>query len=942
MTIYRVFLTFILSLLLIACGGGSEGGLVNAPSAPDAQNSPIIGQSPMPAPSASIVATPSPSVLPNPNNSVLPSPEASAVSSPESTPESTPETTPSTEATPEPSPVIDECDFTSQCRSVWGETATDCRNSGTLTSVCMCGSEPCSDVFNGGGGENGGGESGVCSVEGDLNQWHKVSVICQGYEANESIDATYKDLRFDVRFYQGEREYWVPGHFAADGDAANSGAALGDVWRAHFMPPKTGAWNYEVSFREGNNIAASLTRDEGNPLTVFDGESGRFNVADSAASGRDMRARGLLRHIDGERYLRFAGDNSVYIEAGMDSPENIFGYADFDNTTKHDNVGSCKGVLHRFSSHEADWDNGDPTWNGGKGKSLIGLLNYISGRGVNAVYVMAMTANGDGCDAHPWVEYSGNRRHFDVSKLDQWELAFSHMSQKGLLIHMMTQETENDQLLNGGDLGLERKLYYRELISRFAHHPALQWNLGEENTNTAAQEKAFADYIRALDPYKHAIFMHTYPGEHDRYEALLGHETIDGPTFQFGGIPESASGGVYGKVLEWAQKSADAGNPWVITMTEASGGQAPTPNTSVTKRQRVYWMWANIMAGGAGFEWYLKNNGSGHAYDLAVEDLREFDAHWQQSGHVATFFRDVVQGGLNIDLQAMQASNELTSTTDDWVLANEGEAYLIYLRNGGATNLSLPDNASYKRLWFNPRTGETHNDTDIQGPGAINLGAPPSESSSDWVLLVYKQTASSSAYNEQNGLVIIDVENTDSDLDLWQRATDIANYSGSGYLEFLGNNPQSGPAASPLTYSFRINKAGLYYLDMHIAKVNMDFNGKFRSDIANDAYVRLDGDYSAGPEAGNAHGNQAPLSALTSNTKFYGGQDNNFVWASGNRLDLGGHNNKRVAIYDLKAGQDYVFTLSGRSKFFKVDRVMFRHQDNNVSAARDLSNSETR
>ena len=29
---------------------------------------------------------------------------------------------------------------------------------------------------------------------------------------------------------------------------------------------------------------------------------------------------------------------------------------------------------------------------------------------------------------------------------------------------------ENDQMLDGGALGDERKLYYRELIARFSHH----------------------------------------------------------------------------------------------------------------------------------------------------------------------------------------------------------------------------------------------------------------------------------------------------------------------------------------------------------------------------------------------------------------------------------------------------------------------------------------
>ena len=65
-------------------------------------------------------------------------------------------------------------------------------------------------------------------------------------------------------------------------------------------------------------------------------------------------------------------------------------------------------------------------------------------------------------------------------------------------MHVLTQETENDQGLDGGELGRHRKLYYRELIARFAHHRALVWNLGEENTDTPDQLKAFASYIKNL------------------------------------------------------------------------------------------------------------------------------------------------------------------------------------------------------------------------------------------------------------------------------------------------------------------------------------------------------------------------------------------------------------------------------------------------------------
>ncbi|WP_020208832.1 hypothetical protein [Gilvimarinus chinensis] len=52
-------------------------------------------------------------------------------------------------ATPTPPPntgepdIFDQCDTTAQCKNVFGNQATDCKNSGTNKSVCMCGSLAC-------------------------------------------------------------------------------------------------------------------------------------------------------------------------------------------------------------------------------------------------------------------------------------------------------------------------------------------------------------------------------------------------------------------------------------------------------------------------------------------------------------------------------------------------------------------------------------------------------------------------------------------------------------------------------------------------------------------------------------------------------------------------------------------------------------------------------
>lgn len=592
----------------------------------------------------------------------------------------------------------------------------------------------------GGGTGDPGGSMGPgdyendCNVVGDFRLWHKVSVVCDGPTADES-DSTFTNNRMVVTFENGSETLKVPGHFAADGDAGNAGSEEGNKWRAHFMPPSEGKWSYSVSFRTGNNLAVSDDADAGTPVADIDGAAGAFDVAGTDKTGRDMRAHGMLEQIPGERYLRHRGTGRVYVEGGVDSPENLFGYDEFDNTTKNDNVGSCKGILHSFDAHEKDWSAGDPTWGGSKGKSLIGLVNYLSTTGVNAIYLVPMSENGDGCDAHPWAEYSGDHRAFDVSKLDQWETVFSHMTAQGFLIHFVTQETENDQLLNNGNLGLERKLYYREMISRFGHHPALQWNLGEENTNTAEQERSFATYIKSQDPYDHAVFMHTYPGERDRYDDLLGYTDFDGPTLQYGGIPESGTGGLYGETRDWIAESKKEGDVWVVTATEASGGDAPTPNTDVTKRQRVYWMYANAMAGGGGFEWYLKNNGAGHAYDLAVENQREFEAHWQQSGHFVRLFNEILPGD-GADLQSFEIDNGATSSGTDWVLSSGGNQFLIFLRDGGATSLDASGGGDLRVTWFNPRTGETTEGDGITAAASQSLGAPPSQNAQDWVVWV--------------------------------------------------------------------------------------------------------------------------------------------------------------------------------------------------------------
>ena len=230
--------------------------------------------------------------------------------------------------------------------------------------------------------------------------------------------------------------------------------------------------------------------------------------------------------------------------------------------------------LKNWHPHIIDWKPDDPTWNNEKGKGLIGALNYLASKGCNAFSFLTYNAGGDGDDVWPFVSRN-DKLHYDCSKLDQWQIVFDHAQKLGLYLHFKLQETENDdnhsgektrvpESLDGGNLGIERKLYLRELIARFGYEPALNWNLGEENTQTPEQQKAMAAYVHDTDPYDHHIVIHTYPDWQDRvYDKLLGSQSaLTGASLQ------NHWSTVHQRTLKWINESVQSGKPWVVANDE--------------------------------------------------------------------------------------------------------------------------------------------------------------------------------------------------------------------------------------------------------------------------------------------------------------------------------------------------------------------------------------
>lgn len=571
------------------------------------------------------------------------------------------------------------------------------------------------------------------TVSGETRIWHKVTITFDGPDTDE--EATYNpflNYYMEVTFSHssGSPVINVPGFYAADGNAANTGAIDGNKWRVHFMPTKVGTWDYRVTFYEGPNVAiadnpAGVATDTPTPHN----ETGSFIVNNSNKSAPDFRHHGLLRYVN-NHYLQFAGSGDYFLKNGTDSPENFLGYVDFDGTY---DTSCC--FLHEYAPHLGDWHTGDPQWSGNRGRSIIGAINYLSTQHVNSVYMLTYNIDdGDGGDTWPWTSHN-ERNRFDVSKLEQWEIVFSHLTSKGVQLHIITQERENDELL-GGSSGLNaiRKLYYRELVARFSHHPVLQWNLGEENDNTTAERLAFAQYIRDLDPYDHPITVHTYTDKIDTYDSLYGSPYFEATSIQ----------GFTTNYNDWAssirQLSSSAGRPWVVY-----GDEQPDPilsdmsNLDIVTRNA---MWGNLFGGGGGVEWYFGYQDT--FGDIQSEDWRLAEPLWQRAELAVDFFRD------NLPFWEMEANNNLTTTSSgsSWTFAKTGEIYAIYLMDGAADNPSLDlgiSTSSYNIFWFNPITGaslQTGSTLQVTGPGPVSLGTPPSNGNQEWVALVQTGTPS--------------------------------------------------------------------------------------------------------------------------------------------------------------------------------------------------------
>lgn len=540
------------------------------------------------------------------------------------------------------------------------------------------------------------GESAT-NLSGETKKWHKISIVSDGPSVSENSSPNpFLNYRFDIVFTSPSgRVIRVPGFFDADGNSANTSATSGNKWRCNFNPDETGTWSFEISMRTGTNVSIASNPLSGSAVSP-NGETGIFFISDSDKNDDGFRSKGRLIYV-GEHYEIYAETGKAFLKAGPGSPENLLAYGDFDQT--YSAGGFNSSFVHWYGDHIQDWRNGDPVWKGIKGKGLVGALNYLASKDCNTLYFMvhnrSRSGQGDGQDVWPWND-KNERQRFDVSKLAQWEMVLDHASDLGIRSNLFLQEIEIQDDMGG--LDTERKLFFREMVSRFGHLGGLQWNLGEEDSQSISIKKSQADFIRSIDPYDHPIAHHVWFNSENDYDPLYGYPTFESSSFQ-------GDGDRYDSVAtEIRSKSSSAGRKWIAYGDE----QDPDDLTNESEMTKI--LARNIFAGGGGCEYYAGNPETGGGSDLVLENFRNFDQLWTILGKMRVFIED------HIDVR------NATPYSSDRRLSTS-EEHVAYLQNGGSKNITVSA-GEYIVTWFNAETGAISGGNTMFLSGSNNFSSP--------------------------------------------------------------------------------------------------------------------------------------------------------------------------------------------------------------------------
>ena len=574
----------------------------------------------------------------------------------------------------------------------------------------------------------------------------------------------FLDYRFDATFtHQASGQvHYRPGFYAADG----AGGDGGSVWRCRFVPDALGLWDVSVSFYTGAgaNLAASTAG-----LTTLPphGTSFVLDVVPVAPGATAFRLHGPLASSTTAPYWQHE-DGTHFLRAGVNSPENFLAYRGFDWTRDYGGNTPPGSFFHQYSTgtgHATDWDPGDPDWTatafptaaGGTaaplanaGKAIVGAVRYLAEQGMNSMFFLPCNIGGDGWDTHPFAQTlsgtdglrNGNTSmndellRYDVGRLRQWALVIEHAQDLGVMIDLVLHEEENHAIEFLGDSGAvttQRRLYVKQLIALFGHHPAIRWILCEENGPvgagfglgtsdefTPAQLAALQSEIAMWsDPLQHvSVSVHTKENDIRIYGDIGAPAWLDSLSLQVS--PTLARGQWQGKDYPTFVEDALGVYPTRVCSLDELGPPLNGAQASAgwREKQRVEYLWDVLLSRG-NVAWYFGyhdiSTGGG---DLRVEDFRTRAGYFQDTrAAVQTMTLYSWWNGQDADsLLTSEATHPVSGEAEVWHVS--GEAFVIYYPTLGAGFLPGDlDMSGESGIW----KGQFWNaDVEKTNPGALD------------------------------------------------------------------------------------------------------------------------------------------------------------------------------------------------------------------------------
>jgi hypothetical protein len=334
-------------------------------------------------------------------------------------------------------------------------------------------------------------------------------------------------------------------------------------------------------------------------------------------------------------------------------------------------------------------------------------VDLIAERGFNYVVTNIYAHTGFSEPGHEWVfgppsEYvfGGTNESPDHSRLNpeffrDFDRMLDYLHAEGIIAHLMIQ-VQNKQVRWPQRRSVEDDLYWRYVVARYQAYSNVVWDVGKECYNLL-NELGSHEYtidriglVRRTDAYRHLVTAH------DTAADSAGQDSPADQACDF--VCDQVHLHDVAKYNREAAGRFQKGvKPYMNIEYGYEEGVEPLPtfHSGGTRpwQDILLWTWAIYLGGGYACYYY-----SNTAWDLIK--LQPEPPGWQRYRYLADFLA-------LLNVNAMEPCNDLVER--GFCLAEPGRQYLVFLSEGGDTNLALdgvPTRASVECLWMDIFCGE--------------------------------------------------------------------------------------------------------------------------------------------------------------------------------------------------------------------------------------------